>query len=130
MIIREKDLEKLQEFEHYGVKGMKWGVRKSISDIKESYNRNMANYHDGRSIYYSRVKRLYDYESKHKIVNRFNKFMSKKYDELDKKHLDIGRKYVSRLSSDKTKVQITVRQISTPTGPYYWLGGKFVPIDK
>lgn len=137
MIVREKDLEKFQEFEHYGVQGIKWGVRRSVnkgvSNVKDSYNRSMANYHDGKSNYYTYAKNKHKNianNSNSNITKSFNEAMSKRYDKLNKKHIEIGEKYIRRLSADNTKVVISIRDIPTMTGGYRYIGPKLVAMNK
>lgn len=87
MIVREKDLERLQEFEHYGVQGMKWGVRRSTYKSKSSRslkrgkqnikkdNVKLAN----KSAKYSKKAAKYDLKaSKNLAKNKINKYKSMK----------------------------------------------------
>lgn len=77
MIVREKDLEKLQEFEHYGVLGMKWGIHRS------KVNKAKAN----RARSKGKNKKAEKYEAKSEKIKQkhINRTDKKTYDRVSKK---------------------------------------------
>lgn len=77
MIVREKYLEKLQEFEHYGVLGMKWGIHRS------KVNKAKAN----RARSKGKIKKAEKYEAKSEKIKQkhINRTDKKTYDRVSKK---------------------------------------------
>jgi len=82
--------------EHYGVKGMRWGVRKSRNRVSP-----------GRTVYSKTPNRLSDQELKSRIARLE---AEKKYRDLNAPEMSAGKVYVKKLmeTSGKTAVSTVV----------------------
>lgn len=86
-IVREKDIRNSDEFEHYGVQGMKWGVRRatykarsanSLEKGKQEIKKDNLKIAD-KSAKYSKKAAKYDYKAAKSLSrNKINKFKSMK----------------------------------------------------
>lgn len=111
MIVREKDLEKFQEFEHFGVKGMKWGVRR-YRNYDGSYTQRGLKKYDASEQKYNKVKESYKSgkatKSSLKNAKRELKknYKQLKYDKLADQGKELYKKG-KRITSNETKVVAT-----------------------
>lgn len=80
---------------HYGIKGMKWGVRKDPD--RQSVRTARAEYREANRDYNETYKRAYDYSTRHPISQYIRK--SRHYNKSNELWGDVWEK--SRISRDK-----------------------------
>lgn len=82
--------------EHYGVKGMKWGVRRSREQLARARKQRGSD----RTSYQKSPSRLSDSELNRRIKRME---MEKKYNELNSPPVKAGKKYVNDLLQNAGK---------------------------
>ena len=122
------------ELYHYGVPGMKWGVRKSV---REAYNRSRANSYTKTARYnkFKARKSKISADVSRKRMDKFNQKIADLFDarcnKLDKKAQKAvikGESYIKKLSSDMSMVSIRTQHKLTANGIYTFIGPKFVKL--
>lgn len=121
------------ELYHFGIKGMKWGVRKTVKTVKEANKRNqdfnkndryiLSNIGKG-SFYAKRRNHLEKKLSNKKRKRTISKYEEKiaKYDTKSRQYLDLARKgkeKSERMINDAKK-RGEVLKFNNSTGKYYF----------
>lgn len=121
------------ELYHFGVKGMKWGVRKTVREVKEANKRNKDFNKNDRyilfnlgkgSIYAKRRNHLEKKLSKTKRKRTISKYEEKigKYDTKSRKYLDLaskGKEKSEQMINDAKK-RGEILKFNNATGKYYF----------
>lgn len=123
----------MSEIYHHGVKGMKWGVRRYqnkdgsltstgkkrrknnlMTEIKESVNRSSANYHESKAKQVAQYKDFASYNLSRntgkslvsRLLTKTNAATYKMYEASERRHIESGKKAISRLHSELSMVRV------------------------
>ena len=111
---------------HYGVKGMKWGVRRAqqlpTSDTRKRLDTAKADYKSARKAFNKSYNKAYNYSSRHMIGQFVNKKKSaeadRRWDDADKKSRELDsavKEYKQAKKDRKTAIKNTYKDIQKNT---------------
>ena len=82
---------------HYGVKGMKWGVRRSEAELARARGRSSSSDSGKPSSGRKRVSEMSDDELR-KSVNRLQ--LEQQYNKLNPEKISVGKRFVNKMLKD------------------------------